>query len=333
MKKKPTRKLFEKMVANGVRHLGRTISPAPKDRKSIESAEKAYDILNTGDGVYAQTKYMGSYVDVYLEPALEDCYLVTRNGHRIHWLDKELIIELICPIYNKYEKVAKIVAGELLPWQLLGEGLIEREYKPYGQVYSDMPVITATIPAEITIDFVILTKSELQAKYKPHEIKYWTAALKIEDFKTGAKTFEKSLLKFNNNYYPVIMPFRIVESKIPLDYKDTLINATHCPTVEDLNYFLYQNKQEEGIIVRPTEPTNIRELKVRNNDYLHLIYGVDFAYNYSKYYVKRNVGSKLGKHKKQVNLTDKMLTATQDELISLFAEFYLVDLIETDKTL
>ncbi|AYV80943.1 MAG: metallophosphoesterase [Harvfovirus sp.] len=139
---------IEKLIAHRVNFISGTVCPADKNEHILEDPIKAflyyYNIYqSTGSGLVkslsVQVKYMGSRFQFYyfhLQP--EKCYGTTRNGFVSH-----IKAEHINKIYNnlavrlrefilKYDVKTIIFDGELLPWSLLGKGLINHEFESVG---------------------------------------------------------------------------------------------------------------------------------------------------------------------------------------------------------
>ena len=78
---------------NKVNAFSPTISPAQKspERNEIESIYEGirYFYEKGVQEIVVQTKYMGSYCDIYLHKNLDDTYFVSRNGHKIDHIDIE----------------------------------------------------------------------------------------------------------------------------------------------------------------------------------------------------------------------------------------------------
>ena len=83
-----------------------------------------------------QKKYMGSYCDIYLHKNVEESYLASRNGHLINYIDNEKVVLELQKLHQKFDwnktKII-IIQSELLPWHVLGKGLIQNEF--FEEVY------------------------------------------------------------------------------------------------------------------------------------------------------------------------------------------------------
>jgi hypothetical protein len=129
---------------NKINDFSPTISPAPKSKSKneIESIEEAVNYY-LGKGVnefVVQKKYMGSYCTIYLKRNLEETYFVSRNGFKMDHIDVEKAIESLKELHAKMviafpDFETLLVASELLPWKVLGAGLIEKEFTGYYDVH------------------------------------------------------------------------------------------------------------------------------------------------------------------------------------------------------
>lgn len=126
---------------NKVNFISGTMSPADKDEAAgeLESLRKGLDYF-AGRGVsevVLQPKYMGSRCSVYLYRELEQCYAVSRNGYKVKLVDLTPVYQGLLQKFGTYmaEQGIRVLLldGELLPWKALGDGLIERQFRPIGR--------------------------------------------------------------------------------------------------------------------------------------------------------------------------------------------------------
>ncbi|MFC3799345.1 metallophosphoesterase [Cohnella sp. GCM10012308] len=118
-----------------------TMSPADKDLEAgeLESLRKglAYFAERGVGEVVLQPKYMGSRCNVYLHRDLEQCRAVSRNGYQVKAVDMQPIYERLLRKFGAYmserDIAVLVLDGELLPWRAMGEGLIERQFRPIGK--------------------------------------------------------------------------------------------------------------------------------------------------------------------------------------------------------
>ncbi|RAP74932.1 metallophosphoesterase [Paenibacillus montanisoli] len=128
---------------NKVNFISGTMSPANKDeaRNELESLRKGLDYFaDRGlNEVVLQPKYMGSRCNVYLHRDISQCFAVSRRGYKINpgQVDLTGIYQQLLSKFGDYMKAHHaemlILDGELLPWKALGEGLIEKQFKPIGR--------------------------------------------------------------------------------------------------------------------------------------------------------------------------------------------------------
>ncbi|MCL6604005.1 MAG: metallophosphoesterase [Paenibacillus sp.] len=126
---------------NRVNFISGTMSPADKDEAAgeLESLRKGLDYFAERgvSEVVLQPKYMGSRCNVYLYREIEQCYAVSRNGYKVKAVDLTPIYEQLLHKFGTYMAEhglsVLLLDGELLPWKALGDGLIERQFRPIGK--------------------------------------------------------------------------------------------------------------------------------------------------------------------------------------------------------
>ncbi|AIQ55714.1 metallophosphoesterase [Paenibacillus borealis] len=126
---------------NRVNFISGTMSPADKDVAAgeLESLRKGLDYFagRRVSEVVLQPKYMGSRCSVYLYREIEQCYAVSRNGYKVKAVDLTPVYEGLLQKFGAYMAEQNIrvllLDGELLPWKALGDGLIERQFRPIGR--------------------------------------------------------------------------------------------------------------------------------------------------------------------------------------------------------
>ncbi|WP_037292113.1 AAA family ATPase [Saccharibacillus sacchari] len=121
-----------------------TMSPSDKDMNAeeLESLRRGLDYFR-GNGVnevILQPKYMGSRCNLYLHRTAEESFAVSRNGYKIKQVDLTAVYEKLLERFGEYMAQngihILILDGELMPWHTLGEGLIERQFRPIGAALS-----------------------------------------------------------------------------------------------------------------------------------------------------------------------------------------------------
>ena len=133
------------LVKNKVNFISGTVPPAPSSKKenylNIEDLKIGLDLLSNAYSnnltLSVQPKYMGSRCNVYLDCVnLDMSYSVSRNGYLIKpdqvdmsCIYKKLWLKLKTWLTNNNVKMI-ILDGELVPWSVLGSGLIHNEFMP-----------------------------------------------------------------------------------------------------------------------------------------------------------------------------------------------------------
>lgn len=129
-------KTVSRVIKGGAKFISGTMAPASANGLDIESLESALEYFKTKvDKVVMQPKYMGSRCQFYLYKDRTKNFAVSRNGYKIK-IDG--LQEYMASYQDRVEKSVKfndelILDGELLPWSALGKGLIEGQFLQYGK--------------------------------------------------------------------------------------------------------------------------------------------------------------------------------------------------------
>jgi predicted kinase len=308
-------KFLKRTIANRVQYISGTMAPAPSTSTEIESLKAGLDYFrNKGTTkVILEPKYMGSRCQMYLfRGQREKCFLVSRNGFKIRMnekLDAMLDAELA-----KYEALSldfwnesMILDGELLPWTTLGASLVEEQFKAYEELVR-YELETLAGDAEFV---------KLNFKQKPDLL------ARLADL----ATFKKTLAIYGAEADPFYKPFAILKidseamgNKFEVaDSFDTL-NEDECRVLRLDNEFTDQTAQEffealtvdrkmEGVVIKPLDgPEDVAPyMKVRNENYLTLVYGYDYKNRYEALCRQKKVGGKLRVSIKEHDLAMAML--------------------------
>jgi hypothetical protein len=372
----PTKKRIEWFSNNQINDFAPTISPAPKyvSTNEIESIRQAvkFFLRENQTEIVVQKKYMGSYCSIYLKRNLEETYFTSRNGHKINHIDLELAIASLKTLHEKMllqypDFDTLIIASELLPWSVLGGGLIEREYNAYHDALethtnylekSDLYCKIDTVKAsenyvEYLEDKKALKNKEFKAKYPGHVIRQYDAIanLKVVDIpkqKESLAIFKKQIDTFGKDDNLHFKPFNILKV-VHNDGKETLPNSNLTYSLVNDDVFLHLNftpeneaenltkiydffntltaENEEGIMIKPAK-SYVKGVppcfKVRNNNYLTMIYGINFNVNFDYYLERRNIKRKLEQSINGWEINQQMLEIPYK---SLNAENYLMKLL------
>jgi hypothetical protein len=353
------RNRIEWFCKNKINDFSPTISPAPKSKtkNEIESIEEAVNYyLEKGVTEFVvQKKYMGSYCTIYLKRNLEETYFVSRNGFKMDHIDVEKAIGSLKDLHAKmilifpdFETI--LIASELLPWKVLGAGLIEKEFTGYynalkthneylkssGLLEKLKNVRESQTFTTYISDKKQLTKKEFGSKHKSHILRQYEALITVKipnvtKQEESLKVFQNQINTFGNEGELHFKPFTILkvvhtsgEEVIPnsnLTYElvnnDAFLHLeiTNSNKEEKLRevYSFFEkltNENEEGIMIKPVL-NYIKNLppcfKVRNNNYLTMIYGVNFHQDFNHYLEKRNVKKKLEQSINGWEINQKML--------------------------
>lgn len=370
------RNRIEWFCKNKINDFSPTISPAPKSKakNEIESIEEAVNYY-LGKGVtefVVQKKYMGSYCTIYLKRNLEETYFVSRNGFKMDHIDVDKAINSVKDLHAKMVMAFPdfdtiLIASELLPWKVLGAGLIEKEFTGYydalkthneylqssGLLEKLENVKESEAFTTYISDKTQLARKEFGSKHKSHIVRQYEAlaTVKIPDvakqeeslqvFKNQIDTFGDeaelhfkpfTILKVINSSGDEILPnsnltYELVNDDVFLHLEITDLNKEE-KLCEIYSFFeKLTSDNEEGIMIKPVQ-NYIKNLppcfKVRNNNYLTMIYGVNFHQDFDHYLEKRNVKKKLEQSINGWEINQKMLQVPYKDLAE---ENYLMRLL------
>jgi hypothetical protein len=317
---------------NQLNYLVPTMSPAPKDEEtneieSIKGAISLYKEFGVTD-LIIQPKWMGSYCLVYLHREYEKTKIFTRNGYKIHWLDINLFKESLQRAKSLFEDPnveLVVLEGELLPWSALGQGLIDDEYKRYEYLQSKRLEFYKNSTILSKINDIIVNSPEYAKflenpdSFPSHVKRQYEAISKVPELIPSVDQFERSLniyssqldlfatgssnlkielfnlLKIVKNDGTEVLNFdNTIFSKI--SKAEYLIIKNGDVSSVDSYWTLNQSYNHEGVVVKPLVAGNEKipyAIKVRNKNYLQMIYGIDFDRRYDYYFKRRNIRPKL----------------------------------------
>lgn len=330
--------------ANKINAFSPTISPAPKssERSEIESIYEGvrYFFERGVAEIVVQRKYMGSYCDIYLQKNLDETYFVSRNGYRLSHIDTGKAKEACRDLHNRFDwsnLQMVVIQSELMPWSVLGQGLIDNEFIGYlnahqnhyqhlnqSGLYAKIAAVKQSQSYRDYMDYKTShTVKELGSQYLAHIIRQYDSltAFKTLDMETYRKYIEiyaTQIGHFGQTGDIYFKPFNILKKIFDngaelmvndnLSYRD--VNDDEClhlsiGSEEEMNrsadtayswFSQLESENEEGMVIKPRQAF-IKDLppafKVRNNNYLVMIYGIDFQTNYTQYLQKRKITRKL----------------------------------------
>ena len=360
------RNRIEWFCKNKINDFSPTISPAPKSKSKneIESIEEAiHYYLDKGVSEFVvQKKYMGSYCTIYLKRNLEETYFISRNGFKMEHIDVEKAINSLKDLHAKmlvtfpdFETI--LIASELLPWKVLGAGLIEKEFTGYYDALKThneylqssglLEKLESVKESELFTTYILdkkqLSRKEFGSKHKSHIVRQYEAlaSAKIPDVikqEESLKVFKNQIDTFGDEAEIHFKPFTILKV-VQQSGEELLPNSNLTYELVNTDAFLHLeinvlNKEEklseiysffekltedneEGIMIKPVQ-NYIKNLppcfKVRNNNYLTMIYGVNFHQDFDHYLEKRNVKKKLEQSINGWEINQKMLQIPYKDL-------------------
>jgi predicted kinase len=238
-----------------------------------------------------------------------------------------------------------IIDGELLPWSALGKDLIDRQFTGYGALVEHE---LCTLHGDPWFQELEFSELELEGKERFFKTKSDTKMQLGE-----LKKFKEALVNYtadvgtdvNKNEQP--LQFKAFSILLMDGFDMTgvdqagvfdIINddPVHIVYLEQLSgegrdkelafaYDFYDDltigKKMEGVVVKPLEYTAemndksiLPYMKVRNEEYLRLIYGYDYKNRYEKLRQQKNIGGKAKLSMTEYRLGKAMLTAEPNRL-------------------
>ncbi|NDW08868.1 hypothetical protein [Dysgonomonas sp. 520] len=190
-------------------------------------------------------------------------------------------------------------------------------YKKIGEVKN------TEIYKQFIEDKNMLSSKEFRAKYPHHILRQYESlsefkVLDLDVYKQSIDIYQTQINHFGQQGDIYFKPFNILKKVLDdgseefvndnLSYKDvnddeflhlTINNETELDSAIERVYtwfFALEQDNEEGIVIKPRQAF-IKDMppafKVRNNQYLTMIYGVNFYDQYDYYVQKRSIGRKL----------------------------------------
>lgn len=337
----------------GSNFLSGTVSPAKSNpaTQNIEDPSHAFThFADRGVGqVIVQVKDMGSRASAHIFRNLEDSYFTSRGGFRVKRKDR--MDEINAALKEEWEKwfgengraeedlEFVLVDGELMPWELLGKDMIEREFNDYHTVgsneLSDLKDLGFFEACDKTVaEFMederrasdvktILAHTDYEeladcwAKFLIQvEIYGAVSDPKFNPFNILKKTYkdgrEEILHAFNLENYMVVgeHPFAVIDPS--LTHEERMADPDFAAVMAYI-----ESNQLEGFVVKPVEFYINGEkrkrfapyIKVRNHEYLRIIYGFDYtvADKLQKLIARKAIGRKVNASIEQFIVGDKML--------------------------
>jgi len=317
-----TRKL-NSFIRNKVPYISGTMCPADKTDTTLEDIKTVLSYFaSTGQTqVLIQPKYMGSRTQVLITANNHEAF--SRNGFKLrHTSELDIAMqaladnvsdELMTWLNNLGPYTSILFDCELMPWSYLGKGLIEDTFESY--YYSHKLHIETMIREGFYTDLEGYKSSDdyINKVASPNKqvgsFSHWKNTSNLDSL----NKFGLELDKYGGNEAPYFMPFNIlkVESEDKVLYSNgefgkfnnfellsLLQTPLHVVNVNDLTEAIrVQNLYShlEGVVVKPYYNIEGQApyIKVRNVDYLRLVYGYDYTSILHKFMDKKSIKGKL----------------------------------------
>ncbi|MHC5215747.1 AAA family ATPase [Enterococcus sp. LJL128] len=357
------------MARNNIQYLSGTMSPSAADPETndLESLEAGLNYFKQQgiENVVLQPKYMGSRCNLYLYTELDRCFAVSRNGHIIRQLElqpiyQELLIKFL-PYMQENHIEMLLLDGELLPWSVLGKGLIEKEYQPISfGIEKELTVLkdfgfeenyAKALQKLDATDYLTdqyhkdkKTLSDLYGDYTARQFALLTETrsrqVGISEQEQALAVYRKQIELYGSEGELSYKPFNLLK----VVYQDgsqmlpeqsaseiyrflsednclvvNLLEESALAQAEDYFQTITITNQMEGIVIKPEHLGNSKAvpfMKVRNKEYLTLIYGYDYRSDkrYQKLIEDKKIHGKLKASKREAALAAELLQIPIHEL-------------------
>lgn len=320
---------LRRLVKSNPAFISGTVSPSPsitKGEVSLESVESAIELFKSRgiNEVIAQKKHMGSRCQVYLFKNREDCYATSRNGYKIRHPDIERLIDLEFAKYQGQYENLLITDNELMPWRFLGKGLVDTAFMPYYQaVNSDLQGLKNSglkdfvdIGENVYDNLEKFNKQvEIYAEDVPGHLETF-GVIYIDGQELITADQSKVLPEFGIAYESFNLELEEDVSRLKQFYEDMIADG-----------------KTEGIAIKPLQwkKDDIPCIKVRNPEYLRIVYGYDYTSSLQRYAESKNISNKLRLSIKEHNLNLNLLEAYRKEDKGTQKEIYASLLTEFEK--
>lgn len=316
-----------RVTKGGCKFISGTMSPAPSVVKDgelldIESLREGLQYFaNAGaKELVLQPKFMGSRCQVYLYKDPEKNFGVSRNGFKVRFNDE--FKEFVKTLSAKYDHLFTeelILDGELMPWAALGKGLIEKDFGYYLEsIRNDLSILAGddvartltNIPINIDEKMEHLNSFAYQMDLYGSEgrMRYEAFSILSVDGKSWMREDADKVWKMVNDHGVLVIDPTTPEGiKSAQNEFDTLTT--------DLGY--------EGIVLKPKKftPGVLPYMKVRNKNYLRIIYGYDYPDRLEALCRQKNVRKKADVALKEYQMGMAMLE-TPDHREKLIEAFF-----------
>lgn len=272
-------KILKRILKGGARYISGTMVPAPSSGTDIESLEEGLKIFaEFNDSVILQPKYMGSRAQAYLHTDRSSNFATSRNGFRINVPGIEVALgELQDRLEARGVICSNIVLDcELLPWAGLGSKLIDGSFRQYEECLKH--AWNNLRNDEEFKKFGVFTEEDLDRKVE------------------NAELFSRQVELYGQSGPLLFKPFNILEMggvnmttdgdnfenfAMISDDDSLIIEFSEEGWLEKARKFFIKKTYSqgyEGVVVKPRYTTagRLPYMKIRNKEYLRIVYGFDY---------------------------------------------------------
>ena len=283
--------------------MGATMAPADATDDTLESMDSAIDYYNSKGikNLMFEEKVMGSRAYILYFKDFEEArkygyngliYINSRNGFQFFDDEQQIVTDIWKELHSAFPNLTMgIFDCEILPWSLKAKGLIEREFL----VPIEAEFLHHTHAGNPDPELLRETEIALQQIYQHSAV----TPIKVYIF----DVIVASGISVIHLQRSVVLPI----------LRDVLRNCIILKVVDfDTNSFALRERVPlaEGIVVKPNErtPNVLPAIKVRNHDFLRLIYGTHYT-EYFDMLKDRPLGKKRMMSHVQWQLGRKMIPA------------------------
>lgn len=344
-------RFLNNFIKNEAKYISGTMVPAPKTETELESLEAALDYyaVRNVEQVILEPKYMGSRSQLYLfKGAPEKSFMTSRNGYKIYADRVPGLQELMDKEYEKYFnsvgddglicKESLILDGELLPWSALGKDLIDRQFTAYEVLVAHELNTLENDEWFAKLEFDDLTELKGKERFFRSKPDVHAKQGDLSKFRVALSHYSQAATKLEFRAFSVLS----VDGKDWMDKDQSSVFAA----INDDTYMtlftedllgedredalilprkfyseLTTDRNMEGVVVKPLVYTKEMEergvlpyMKVRNEEYLRLVYGYDYHSRYEKLRQQKNIVGKSKLSMTEYRLGRAMLTAEPNKL-------------------
>lgn len=306
-----SRRWVQMALKNGIKFVSGTMAPAPAKGTDLESLTAALALFRREgfQDVVVQPKYMGSRCQILLHRnAPEKDFATSRNGWKIREAVVGSVLESVRRTFlaRDWWKDTLLLDGELCPWSLLGENLIHNLFGAYGTCVGRELAELAKDPAFAQFNPPVLDVRAHQdhlARYEAQLTLYGVSAPSTyRPFATLA------IDGVGHAYEDQVLSFSRVS-----DDRFLAVNLADPEAGKAVRLFFDQGVEAglEGVVIKPRVPLRgkLPSLKVRNPEYLRLVYGYDTPERGADLIASKNIRTKLRASIEDYDLGADMLEA------------------------